>query len=76
MNNVHTILFKAYLQDVPDATFHDYMRKLQDDWMDQAGNMKDMTHEDIMQETKAKHNLLMNSGKWDAVSQSRENFGP
>ena len=51
INNMHTILFEAYLQGVPDATFHDYMRRLQDDWMDQTGDMQAM-------------HLLVNSGKW------------
>ena len=48
VDNVHTILFDAYLLGVPDATFHDYMRRLQDDWMNQTGEMHNATHEDIM----------------------------
>ena len=56
MDNIHTILFEAYLQGVPDATFHKYMRRLQDGWMDQTVDMKEATHEDIMQKAKAKYN--------------------
>ncbi len=64
---MHTILFEAYLQGVPDATFHDYMKRLQDDWMDQTGDMRDATHEDIMK-AKAKYDLLVNSQKLGAKS--------
>ncbi len=60
---MHTILFEAYLQSVPDATFHNNMKRLQDDWMDQTGVMKDATQEDIMKKAKAKYDLLANSGK-------------
>jgi len=45
------------LQGVPYATFHDYMSRLQDDWMDQTGDMKEATHEDIMKKAKAKFDL-------------------
>ena len=31
VDDVHTILFETYLQGIPDATFHDYMRRLQDE---------------------------------------------
>jgi hypothetical protein len=72
VDDVHTILFEAYLQGVPDATFHDYMSRLQDDWMDQTGDMKDATHEDIMKKAKAKYDLLVNSGKWGAKSPDQE----
>jgi hypothetical protein len=48
VDDVHTILFEAYLQGVPDMAFHDYIRRLQDNWMDQTGDMRDDTHEDIM----------------------------
>ena len=72
MDDIHTILFEAYLQGVPDATFHDYMRRLQDDWMNQTGDMKDATHEDIMQKANAKYDLLINSGKWGAKSPDQE----
>jgi len=72
VDDVHTILFEAYLQGVPDATFHDYMRRLQDDWMDQTGDMRDATHEDIMKKAKAKYDLLVNSGKWGAKSPDQE----
>jgi hypothetical protein len=48
VDDVHTILFNAYLLGIPDATFHDYMRRLQDDWMNQTGEMHNATHEDIM----------------------------
>ena len=69
MDDVHTILFEAYF---PDATFHNKMIRLQDDWMDQTGDMKDATHKDIMQKAKAKYNLLMNSGKWGTKSPDQE----
>jgi hypothetical protein len=72
VDDVHTILFDAYLQGVPDATFHDYIRRLQDDWMDQTGDMRDATHEDIMKKAKAKYDLLVNSGKWGAKSPDQE----
>ncbi len=72
IDDVHTILFKAYLQGVSDTTFHDYMRRLQDDWMDQTGDMRDATHEDIMKKAKAKYDLLVNSGKWGAKSPDQE----
>jgi hypothetical protein len=72
VDDVHTILFEAYLQGVPDATFHNYMSRLQDDWMDQTGDMKDATHEDIMKKAKAKYDLLVNSGKWGAKSPDQE----
>ena len=44
VDNAHTILFNAYPQGVPHATFHDYTRRLQDNWMDQTGDMKDSMH--------------------------------
>jgi hypothetical protein len=72
MDDVHTILFEAYLQGVPDATFHNYMSRLQDDWMDQLGDMKDAMHEDIMKKAKAKFDLLVNSRKWGAKSPDQE----
>ncbi len=72
VDDVHTILFKAYLQGVPDATFHDYMSRLQDDWMDQTGDMRDATHEDIMKKAKAKYDMLVNSGKWGVKSPDQE----
>jgi len=72
VDDVHTILFEAYLQGVPDATFHDYMSRLQDDLMDQTGDMWDATHKDITKKAKAKYNLLVNSGKWGAKSPDLE----
>ena len=72
VNDVHIILFEAYLQGVPDATFHDYMRRLQDNWMDQIGDMQDAMHEDIMKKAKAKYDLLVNSGKWGEKSADKE----
>eukprot|EP00804_Cyclotella_cryptica_P030718 CCRYP_009136-RA/>CCRYP_009136-RA protein AED:0.27 eAED:0.27 QI:0/-1/0/1/-1/1/1/0/399 len=72
VDDVHTILFNAYLQGVPDATFHDYIRRLQDNWMDQTGDMRDATHKDIMKKAKAKFDLLVNSGKWGAKSPDQE----
>ena len=72
VDDVHTILFKAYLQGVPDATFHDYMSRMQDDWMDQTGDMKDATHEDIVKKAKAKYYLLVNSGRWGVKSPDQE----
>jgi hypothetical protein len=72
INDVHIILFDTYLQGVPDATFHDYIRRLQDDWMDQTGDTRDATHEDIMKKAKAKFDLLVNSGKWGAKSPDQE----
>jgi hypothetical protein len=36
--------------------------------MDQTGDMRDATHEDIMKKAKAKFDLLVNSGKWGAKS--------
>ena len=54
IDDVHTILFKDYLQGVPDATFRDYMSRLQDDWTKQTGDMKDCTHKDIVKKAKAK----------------------
>jgi predicted metal-dependent hydrolase len=72
VDNVHTILFDNYLLGVPDAIFHDYMRRLQDDWMDQTGDMRNATHEDIMKKAKAKYDLLVNSGKWGAKSPDQE----
>jgi hypothetical protein len=72
IDNVHTILFDAYLLGIPDATFHDYMSRSQDDWMDQTGDMRDATHKDITKKAKAKYNLLVNSGKWGAKSPDQE----
>jgi len=72
VDDVHTILFDAYLLGVPDATFHEYIRRLQDDWMDQTGDMRDATHEDIMKKAKAKFDLLVNSGKWGGKSPDQE----
>ena len=57
---------------VPDATFHDNMRRLQDSWMDQTGEMRDATHEDTMKKSKAKCDFLVNSGKWGAKSPDHE----
>ena len=54
-DNVYTIFFKAYLQGIPDATFHNFMNRLQDDWMDQTGDTKDAKHDNIMR--KAKQNM-------------------
>ena len=72
MNSIHTTLFEVYLQGVPDSTFHYSMRRLQDDWMDQTGDMKDVTHKDIIQKAKAKYDLPMNSGKWSTKSPNQE----
>ena len=72
MDDVHTILFEVHLQGIPDATFHDYMRRLQDNWMDQMGDMKDAIHDDIMQKAKAKLDLFMNSGRLVAKSPDQE----
>ena len=72
VDNIHIILFKAQLQGVPYATFHDYMRGLQDDSMDQTGDMQDATHEDIMKKAKAKYDLLVKKGKWGAKSPDQE----
>jgi hypothetical protein len=72
IDNVHTILFDAYLLGMPDATFHDYMHRLQDDWMDQTGDMRNATHKDIMKKANAKYDLLVNSGKWGAKSPDQE----
>ena len=69
---MHTIPFKAYLQGIPDVTFHDYMRGLQDNWMDQTVDMKDKTHKDIMQKAKAKFDLLLKSAKWGTKSPDQE----
>ncbi len=71
VNDVHTILFEACLQGVPDATFHNYMR-LQDDWTDPTGDIQDPTHEDIIKKAKAKYDLLVNSGKWGDKSPDQE----
>ena len=62
--HIHTILFEAYLQGIPDGMFHDYLQHLQDDWMDQKGDLQDTMHEDIMKKAKAKYDLLVNSSKW------------
>jgi hypothetical protein len=40
--------------------------------MDQTGDMRDATHEDIMKKAKAKFDLLVNSGKWGAKSPDQE----
>ena len=40
--------------------------------MDQTGDMRDATHEDIMKKAKAKYDLLVNSGKWGAKSPDQE----
>jgi hypothetical protein len=64
VDNVHTILLNAFLLGVLDATFQDYMCMLQDNWMDQTGDMRNATHEDIMKKAKTKYDLLVNSGKW------------
>ena len=48
------------------------MRRLQDNWMDQTGDMQDATHKDIMKKAKAKYDLLVNSGKWGAKSPDQE----
>ena len=72
VDDVHTILCEAYLQGVPDATIHDYMRRLPGNWMDQTGDMQDATHEGIMKKAKAKNDLLVNSGKWEAKSPDQE----
>lgn len=50
----HTILFEAYLQGVPGATFHDYIRRLQDGSIVQTEDMNDAIHEIIMNMKKAK----------------------
>jgi hypothetical protein len=54
VNGNHTILFEAYLQGVPNATFHDYMRRLQNDQTDEMEDTRDSIHEDIMKKAKAK----------------------
>ncbi len=36
--------------------------------MDQTGDMRDATHEDIMKKAKAKYNLLVNNRKWATKS--------
>jgi len=54
VDGIHTILFEAYLQSVPNATFDDYIQRLQNDWMDQTGYIRDVIHEDIMKNPKAK----------------------
>lgn len=46
VDDVHTILFEAYFRGVPDATFHDYMRRLLDDCMSQMEEIVD-AHKDI-----------------------------
>ena len=66
IDNVHTILFDAYRLGVPDAIFHDYIHRLQDDWMNKTGDMCDATHKGIMKKAKVKYSLLVNSDKWGA----------
>jgi len=40
--------------------------------MDQTGDMRDATHDDIMKKAKAKFDLLVKSGKWGAKSPDQE----
>lgn len=42
------------------------MRTLQDDQMDQTGNIRDDVYEDIMKKTKEKYDHVVNSSKWGA----------
>ena len=51
VGDVHAIFFEANLQG-PDATFYEYTRRLQEDWMDQTGDMRDAIHKDIMKKAK------------------------
>ena len=48
------------------------MRRLEDDWMDQTGDIRNVTHEDITKKAKEKFDLLMNSGKWGTKSRDQE----
>ena len=52
VNDVYTILFDTYLQNIPDTTFHDYMKWLQESLMDQMGHMQDDTYNDTMSQSK------------------------
>ncbi len=71
VDDVHSILFDAYLA-VPDAEFHQYMKRLHDDWMDQVGEMKGIKFEHLMQRAKAKYDLLVSLGKWGTKWQEQE----
>ncbi len=71
VDDVHSILFKAYLA-IPDAEFNTYMRCLHDDWMDQVGEMKNIKFEQLMQCAKAKYNLLVLMGKWGTKTKEQE----
>ncbi len=57
---------------VPDAKFHQYMKRLQDDWTDQVCEMKGIKFEHLMQCAKAKYNLLVSLGKWGTKSQEQK----
>jgi hypothetical protein len=48
------------------------MKRNQDDWLDQRGDMKDITHEELMKRAKAKYDLLVSKGTWGAKSQDQE----
>ena len=71
VDDVHTILFEAY-KVVPDANFHAYMDRLYDDWVDQTGDMKDATHEEVMKKAKQRFDLLNHNDKWGAKSPEQE----
>ena len=64
-------LFDIYILGIPDATFHNDMNRLQDDWMDQKRDMHSATHKDIIKRQK-NYDLLVNSGKWGAKSPDPE----
>ena len=67
VDNVHTILVNTFLLGMLDNTFHDYIRMLQDNLMDQRGGMHNATHEDIMKKAKT------NTTYWLTVASGEQN---
>lgn len=73
VDNVHSILFDAYLA-VFNAKFNTYIWRLYDNWMDQVGDIKMLSikYEQLMQQAKAKYDSLISLGRWGAKIQEQE----
>ena len=64
-------LFDGYLV-AQDFEFRVYMKRLYDDWIDERGDMKDITHEKLMSMALNKYNFHVTKHEWGAKSEDEQ----
>lgn len=61
VSKVHSIVLDAYFS-IPDANFHQYIKNLYGGWMDAVCETNNIQVEHLMQQVRAKFNLLVSLG--------------